>query len=41
MTRVSEAELPELMKSNEAYDGDYQTRLALQLISFDPKDVVV
>jgi integrase len=33
MKRVSESELPELMKSIEAYDGDYQMRLALQLMS--------
>ncbi|WP_186247293.1 tyrosine-type recombinase/integrase [Burkholderia gladioli] len=33
MKRVSEAELPGLMRSIEAYDGDHQTRLALQLMS--------
>ncbi|KWN79039.1 integrase [Burkholderia ubonensis] len=33
MRRVSEAELPELMQKIDAYDGDYQTRLALQFMA--------
>jgi len=32
MARVSEAELPELMRKIAAYDGDIQTRLALQFM---------
>ncbi|XVJ95760.1 tyrosine-type recombinase/integrase (plasmid) [Burkholderia vietnamiensis] len=33
MRRVSEAELPELMRQISAYDGDFQTRLALQFMA--------
>lgn len=33
MKRVSEAEIPELMRNIAGYDGDFQTRLALQLIA--------
>ncbi|MCA8104763.1 tyrosine-type recombinase/integrase [Burkholderia sp. AU36459] len=33
MKRVSEAELPELMQKISAYDGDFQTRLALQFMA--------
>lgn len=33
MKRVSEAELPELMAKIAGYDGDLQTRLALQLLA--------
>ncbi|HDR9100771.1 TPA: tyrosine-type recombinase/integrase [Burkholderia vietnamiensis] len=33
MKRVSEAELPELMQKISAYDGDLQTRLALQFMA--------
>lgn len=33
MRRVSEAELPELMQKIDTYEGDYQTRLALQLMA--------
>ncbi len=31
--RVSEAELPELMEKILTYEGDYQTRLALQFMA--------
>ncbi|RQV17448.1 DUF4102 domain-containing protein [Burkholderia cenocepacia] len=33
MKRVSEAELPELMQKIDAYDGDYQTRLAMRFMA--------
>ena len=33
MARVTEAELPELMQKIEAYDGEFQTRLALQFLA--------
>ncbi|MBR7956108.1 tyrosine-type recombinase/integrase [Burkholderia cenocepacia] len=33
MKRVSEAELPELMQKINAYEGDFQTRLALQFMA--------
>jgi integrase len=33
MARISEAELPELMRKIAAYDGDIQTRLALQFMA--------
>lgn len=33
MKRISEAELPELMQKIASYDGDLQTRLALQLLA--------
>ncbi|MBN3777950.1 tyrosine-type recombinase/integrase [Burkholderia sp. Ac-20345] len=33
MKRVSEAELPELMQKINVYEGDYQTRLALQFMA--------
>ncbi|WP_206952376.1 tyrosine-type recombinase/integrase [Trinickia acidisoli] len=33
MKRVGEAEVPELMRKIAAYDGDLQTRLALQLLA--------
>lgn len=33
MARVSEAELPELMRRIAAYDGEFQTRLALQFLA--------
>jgi len=33
MARVTEAELPELMRKIAAYDGEFQTRLALQFLA--------
>lgn len=33
MARVTEAELPELMRKIAAYDGEFQTRLALQFMA--------
>ncbi len=33
MKRVNEAELPELMRNIDAYDGDYQTQLALKFMA--------
>jgi integrase len=33
MARISEAELPELMRKIAAYDGEFQTRLALQFMA--------
>ncbi|MGR3908881.1 tyrosine-type recombinase/integrase [Burkholderia sp. SR8] len=33
MKRVSEAELPELMRKIDTYDGDYQTRLAMRFMA--------
>jgi integrase len=33
MARITEAELPELMRKIATYDGEFQTRLALQFMA--------